>query len=149
MNLSRITASIALVAYLLGGWLLPAVHDHAAHGEHLSCEHAHTAETSQAAHSHPHSDADHDCCHAATPDAGDLDEQGHSTSLAQHSPLISCDGLCVLCQISTRQFTSTAVCANGYVRAGPMQRIFFADQPLSRSVRLRIDGPRGPPARLG
>ncbi|QEG38305.1 hypothetical protein [Roseimaritima ulvae] len=149
MNLTRITASIALVAYLLGGWLLPAVHDHDAHGEHIACEQAHAVEASHAAHPHPHPDADRDCCHATTPGAGDVEQHGHNASLAQHFPLLSCDGLCVLCQISTRQFTSTAGCASGYVRAGPTQRCFFADQPLSRSVRLSIDGPRGPPARLG
>ena len=96
------TSRIALIAYLLGGWLLPAIHHHADH-QHGACQHV--AATS------PSSESDHGCCghshdHQHESDEAS-DESASDLQITSAAKLRTCDGLCALC--SARSLTSTTL----------------------------------------
>jgi hypothetical protein len=99
------TSRVALIAYVLGGWLLPAAHHHL-HHQHGVCQHV--APSSMLATS------DHGCCqhsHGHDHEGEGQSGKGHPASgpslQPAESPKLSCDGLCALC--TARSLASTAV----------------------------------------
>ncbi len=149
MSMSRITATIALVGYVLGGWLLPALHQHAAHSETHGCQHQHEhaaalvaaaeeAETaSSCCHGHEHSDSGSDVLLAET-----------RLSVASQSLTETCDAMCLLCQISARKFSPLDRPLVSLSAVAHCQLAIAATEQPVVSARLAVDCPRGPPARL-
>ncbi|EMI45421.1 hypothetical protein [Rhodopirellula sp. SWK7] len=102
--MQRFTAQIALIAYVVGGWLLPAahhhVHDHSAGG--VVCECAVVAIPPAAPPTPaPHTPGSHDtgcCCdHSAEHPSADDHPESHSSLVAGQSNADECVGLCALC----------------------------------------------------
>ncbi len=99
----RYTAHIALIAYVLGGWLLPTAHHHHAHwdGNHRqgeACPHTHAADAHDGGqpitcHGHDHEQAD--AIHILV---------GEHRILAGEASERGCQGLCAIC--SARSLSS-------------------------------------------
>ncbi|MCM2374847.1 hypothetical protein [Aporhodopirellula aestuarii] len=114
--MQRFTAQIALIAYVVGGWLLPAahhhVHDHAKTSGACACvvaagidsnrdpdAESEAFPTSPAPASHGHS---HDCCCDHSPESSvvesaNADVDSSSNLVVGHSTSSDCQGLCALC----------------------------------------------------
>ncbi|WP_153558993.1 hypothetical protein [Roseimaritima sediminicola] len=166
MNSRRLIASIALLGYLLGGWLLPATHDHAAHSGD-ACGHVHTVVATATPGSEASAGSGQDCCchdqhsdSAATgtsePDkvsgrkvSGHKKQEPASSSphLAQDPGLVA-GGLCVLCQLSTRLLSVCVPRCEASEKAAAARLARLPERPAARSLRLSVEGPRGPPAGL-
>lgn len=134
-TLIRPTAHLALIAYVVGGWLLPATHHHsgscAAHAHGTVAPEADTAPDSD---SHGHSAGQRHACdhdHAAEP--ADT-QQCEASSLPAWKSLTHdhlCVGLCALCAARTlspvRSSTQT-----------------IASQPVHRLRTKLVEGPLWP-----
>jgi hypothetical protein len=97
----RVTASISLIAYLMGGWFLPALHQHGA-----SCRHADLRACESKDHSYLHF-ATHDkyggcCCsqdakHQAASDVVHTPRSAEKNSAVSGHEAHGCVGLCARC----------------------------------------------------
>ncbi|GEM_PF-5392509 len=142
--MSRLTASIALLTYVLGGWLLPALHHHAED----ACEHSSVTHSS-ATHGEDLAAKRHACACPSETGSPEWETMGspHMTAAPAVS-LEECAGFCLLCQLVEQTFSvdlSAPSIAGGdvscVVRAGHVSSGVTMDW-------LGIDCPRGPPARL-
>jgi hypothetical protein len=156
-QVQRWIASLTLIAYLIGGWLLPVTHHHGAGV-------AATADCGAGCHSHAPLDAnlpsqDHPqqstCSHAppalqagasANSQEGEteVDRSGGSEPSFQSLPHASCQGLCALCvarSLSSQRLVETLV-ATGFIPVGEAC-VFEPPFLLQRSRGIAFS--RGPP----
>jgi hypothetical protein len=98
--LSRYTTQIALIAYVVGGWLIPAAHDHGAHafgGKGRHHVHGHTCR-------HAHEGHEHDTFEPEHCDSHRHGSEGTGSSIQWKSAPPSsgpCLGLCAICSART------------------------------------------------
>lgn len=169
-----LAARIALLAYLVGGLAIPAMHQHGwgphaaghSHAAHSHAAHSHAAHSYSGHLQGPHSptgDAERDgeCCHATAPAACDVsEEKGLSvekrpacgdriaarTAVAATLPHSpTCGEDCVICGfIGSAQ--ASVVDAPPSRLPEPLRRLAAAPQgPGFAAADLRIDRLRGPP----
>ncbi|WP_145350982.1 hypothetical protein [Roseimaritima multifibrata] len=148
MDSRRFIAVLALSAYLFGGWLLPLTHrhDHQAHfhGVDGVCLTADGSD-SHAGHSHSAAESCLSVCSAAIDDSGAESLGSVGQQLASHA---ACEGLCVLCQSSTRQFVGSHALASHFVLVPRTEFCSSVSDSVKISAFSCSDRPRGPPARL-
>jgi hypothetical protein len=105
-SVSRLT----LIAYVVGGWLLPATHYHA-HHDHGPCHHAHhhsAATHAEQTCEQSESDKSSRCCgHTEHCEAASDAPQRATDENYWASQQLACSGLCALC--SARALTSTTL----------------------------------------
>jgi hypothetical protein len=92
--MNRLTAHLALIAYLVGGWLLPATHqhghDHAVQGSACCCIDDEVVLQESVTERHSH-----DGCCRGSENVAMLAASDHDLSLGHSSG--DCQGLCALC----------------------------------------------------
>ena len=105
-----LVSRLTLIAYLVGGWLLPATHYHAHHG-HEACHHAaasHSDATCDPSKSEDDENSSRCCGHAelceTASDAPLHEIEEYYWAAPQR---LACSGLCALC--SARSLTSTTL----------------------------------------
>ena len=143
--MGRITARIALLAYVVGGWFLPAIHHHGPSCDHGAVSHSTiVAVETEIAWASAHQCCDHDHCHVSN----EIDHNVDPVDLAVHPghSHVSDVGLCALC--SARSLTATPTFDLAYLSSetclGESPGICCSGAPLA--VILGSHSPRGPPA---
>jgi hypothetical protein len=132
------TSRLALIAYVLGGWLLPAAHRHVHHHQHAGCQHADVAEQSP--------ESRHGCCgdaHDADPNAAVI----ASRLQVAAAPLVPvCEERCAVC--AARSLTSSTIKPRPSLRAcrdsRPCPRPTDPELPATTLCGEPLS--RGPPA---
>ena len=151
---------LALIAYLVGGWIIPATHRH---------DHAHQVPAgTHCAESVGSDSVQEDCgcqCHQASPvcvatqddlndpsqgdtESGDT-ETADAENLAQGSHAHPCEGLCAICAAVTLCATQEDLVNDGY-RLNPIvgDRVY---SPIYLTCEFHLSGnlsSRGPPVNL-
>jgi len=132
---------LALIAYLLGGWLLPAAHYHADH-DHGTCGHVADASTD--------ADAPHRCCVHAHDDDDGAEESSHQDSRRPHfsatESLLTCDGLCALCSARSLASPTWKQKSTSMAQRDPSDRVLFVEPAFGPASPSREHFGRGPPA---
>jgi len=137
------TARVALLAYLLGGWLLPLAHRHANHAVAPGTSGAGVAGAA------PH------CCHddavpadaeASQPRAEPPPGLGRLTAAAEHASHHACGGPCALCVARTlaswKPVAITSLTSSPLsTEAGPLP-----EPPHLQTLLFGVRSVRGPPA---
>jgi len=140
------TSRLALIAYLLGGWLLPALHRH---------DHAHHAV--EACHEEVISSPSAHCCdhghaHHSTTETGSEESESEKTEpdslepqVAAAHPVLLCEGLCALCSARSIKSITFKQKPSSILANAPPQRIVVIEPafPLARAAHQHLS--RGPP----
>ncbi|TWU58148.1 hypothetical protein [Rubripirellula reticaptiva] len=135
---------LALIAYLVGGWLLPASHFHA-HSVAGCGSHAHSDAGPACGHSHDHSGHHF---HANTVDDAEPGsfQQFAGGAIDQRAASDRChDGLCAIC--AARSLSSTAVLAWQLPSSLDLscREVWIADDWIASSDEAGGNWTRGPP----
>lgn len=162
--MNRVTARIALIAYMLGGWLLPATHHHGSSCDHTHagvCDSQHAGHSAEAvltlssAEHHHHCDHDHGACSSShgshQRDAGqklvDQELTGAAT-IVYSGTTLNCDGLCALCVASTLSSTRSDRLHHAVLTGTATGSHRLLDLNLSLPSVPSSYSPRGPPQDL-
>lgn len=137
---------LTLIAYLVGGWLLPAAHFHA-HHDHAVCHNdvaSHASATCEDAESDDHQS--HCCGHSdrcETASDAPARQIGKHFSEAQPHPV--CNGLCALCSARTLTSTTLKQAVNQFGLCDGSQGVIYFYPPLLPHAPASEHFSRGPP----
>ncbi|QDT13596.1 hypothetical protein K239x_56160 [Planctomycetes bacterium K23_9] len=161
-SLNRLTARIALIAYLMGGWLLPMTHQHGdgcGHAGHWFAEitatqawhlagHQHAPDSSPSGDSHTHHGCSHDHSHpcASAESIIKILRAAGGKQVLREGASSPTQGLCALCVARTLSSSNPASAPHSAFSDCVvfLPRLASVASPLS--VLSCGNGPRGPPA---
>lgn len=125
---------LALLAYVIGGWLLPASHFHT-HHDHMACHVELDSAPADAS-----SCCEHACCEA------DSDVSANASLVVfDGSSIHNCDGLCALCVARTLASTAKPILNHLGVCDDSDRSIGLAESTIVPPLPTREHLSRGPP----
>ena len=139
-----IVTRIVLLAYLIGGLAIPAMHQHGPVG-HGSVGHDHGSHSAQACTAASLAQVTDDCGTCVPDQTSDL-RRVNQPIITQASVVDSaCGELCTVCSFSkSGQHIANPVVASHFI-FGDSSRLAFVDPPIRDRSSLDPSAPRGPP----